>query len=59
MSWEPTEKELMMSDDWGFLIPSVVDSPDDFEEGKMVCSQCGCYVHRDKRENHREKCEFV
>lgn len=50
------EEEKMITDDWGFIIPSVVDDPKDFEEGKLVCSSCGCYVHRDKRESHREKC---
>lgn len=49
----------MLTDDWGFIIPSIIDDPKDFENGKLVCTSCGCYVHRDKRETHREKCNFV
>lgn len=53
------KEENMLTDDWGFLIPSPSDAPEDFETGKLVCSNCGCYVHKDKRESHREKCNYV
>lgn len=56
--WKKEEKN-MLTDDWGFLIPSPSDEPEDFETGKLVCSNCGCYVHKDKRESHREKCNYV